>query len=110
VKLLFDENISHKLARALMDLFPDSVHPRNIGLKSRDDRAIWDYARDHDFIIVSKDSDFYQRSLLYGHPPKIIWIRRGNCSTKTIEIILRNHYDDIKSFDSDTQEAILILL
>lgn len=109
MKLLFDENISHKLALALVDLFPDSVHPRNVGLKSQDDRLIWDYARDNDFMIVSKDADFYQRSLLFGHPPKIIWIRRGNCSTKTIESILCDHYDDIKRFYDDPDEAVLIL-
>ena len=110
MKLLFDENISHKLALALTDLFPDSAHPRNIGLKSKDDRLIWEYARDNDFIIVSKDADFYQRSLLFGHPPKIIWVRRGNCSTKTVETILRDHYDDIKSFYENAYEAVLILL
>jgi Uncharacterized protein conserved in bacteria len=110
VKLLFDENLSHKLVHVLADLFPGSVHPRDTGLKSKDDRVIWDYAKSNDLIIVSKDSDFYQHSLLFGHPPKIIWIRRGNCSTKAIEMILRSHYDDIKNFYNDTYEAILILL
>lgn len=61
-------------------------------------------------MIASKDADFYQRSLLFGHPPKTIWIRRGNCSTKTIQMILRSHYDDIKNFYNDAYEAILILL
>jgi predicted nuclease of predicted toxin-antitoxin system len=73
VKLLFDENISHKLARALDDLYPGSAHTRDLGLKASDDRLIWERAKKDDFIIVSKDSDFYQRSLLFGHPPKIIW-------------------------------------
>ena len=110
MKLLFDENLSYKLVRSLADMFPGSSHPRDIGLKSTDDRAIWEYARTNDLIIVSKDSDFYQRSLLYGHPPKIIWIRSGNCSTKTIERILRDHYGDIKDFYINTQEAVLILV
>ena len=26
-----------------------------------------------------------QRSLLYGHPPKVVWIRRGNCSVRHID-------------------------
>ena len=110
MKLLFDENISHKLVRSLADLFPDSEHPRNIGLKGSDDRVIWDYARANNFVIVSKDSDFYQRGLLFGHPPKVIWIRRGNCSTKAIELILRNHYLDIERFYKDANEVVLILL
>jgi predicted nuclease of predicted toxin-antitoxin system len=110
MKLLFDENISHKLALALIDLYPDSAHPRDVGLKTSDDRLIWEYAKNNDFIIVSKDADFYQRSLLFGHPPKIIWIRRGNCSTKTVESILRSHFDDIETFCSNVYEACLILL
>ena len=110
MKLLFDENSSYKLSRAMADLFPDSVHPRDIGLKATDDRVIWDYARDNGFVIVSKDSDFYQRSFLFGYPPKIIWIRSGNCSTRTIEGILRDHYADIKNFCDNAYEAVLILL
>jgi len=69
VKLLFDENLSHKLVGSLADLFPDSEHVRNVGLKAVDDRLVWEYAAANDLLIVSKDSDFYQRSLLFGHPP-----------------------------------------
>ena len=34
MKLLFDENLSYKLVRLLADLFPDSVHVRDVGLES----------------------------------------------------------------------------
>ena len=110
MKLLFDENLSHKLVGALADLFPDSEHVRNVGLKSGDDRLVWEYAAKHDLIIVSKYSDFYQRSLLFGYPPKVVWIRRGNCSTADIEALIRGHLDDIKDFSDDAQEAFLVLL
>lgn len=110
MKLLFDQNLSHKLVRALADIFPDSIHVRDVGLKAADDGLIWDYAKGNDFIIVSKDSDFYQRSLLFGHPPKVIWIRRGNCSTIDIDNILRKHFDDIEAFNQDGYESFQILL
>lgn len=110
MKLLFDENISHKLVDALADLYPGSAHPRDIGLKTADDRMIWEYARSHDFTIVSKDSDFYQRSLLFKHPPKVIWLRRGNCATKTVESILRSNFDEIEKFYNNAYESCLILL
>ena len=110
MKLLFDENLSHKLVRALEDLFPASEHVRNLGLKAADDRLIWEHAKNNDLIIVSKDSDFYQRSLLFGHPPKVIWIRRGNCSTVAVEAILRLHFQDVKNFHEDPYESFLILL
>jgi len=79
-------------------------------LKTSDDRLIWEYAKNHDFVIVSKDSDFYHKSLLFKQPPKVIWIRRGNCATKTVESILRSHYDDIEKFCNNPYEACLILL
>jgi len=110
VKLLFDENLSHKLVRALADLFPGSEHVRDRGLKAADDRLIWEQAKDNNLIIVSKDSDFYQRSLLFGHPPKVIWIKRGNCSTDDVEAILRKHFQDVKDFYEDVYESFLILL
>jgi len=74
VKLLFDQNLSHKLVSRLADIFPDSSHVREVGLKAAEDLVIWEYARNN-LMIVSKDSDFHQRSFLYGFPPKVIWVR-----------------------------------
>jgi predicted nuclease of predicted toxin-antitoxin system len=85
MKLLFDENLSHRLVRMLADLFPDSVHVREVGLEAADDPVVWDYAKNNDLMIVSKDSDLHQRSFVFGHPPKIIWVRLGNCSTSDVE-------------------------
>ncbi|MFL6214368.1 MAG: DUF5615 family PIN-like protein [Blastocatellia bacterium] len=110
MKLLFDQNLSYKLARSIADIFPDSLHVRTVSLKAADDSLIWSYAKDNDFIIVLKDSDFYQMSLLFGHPPKVVWIRRGNCSTADIEAILRHRFGDIKTFYEDAYESFLILL
>jgi hypothetical protein len=45
VKLLFDENLSHRLVSKLADLFPDSTHVRDVGLKSMDDPLVWDFAK-----------------------------------------------------------------
>ncbi|MGH9853697.1 MAG: DUF5615 family PIN-like protein, partial [Blastocatellia bacterium] len=89
MKLLFDENLSPKLARRLADLFPDSTHVRDVGLKTADDPLVWAYAQDNDFMIVSKDSDMHDRSLIFGYPPKVIWVRLGNCSTRQVEDLLR---------------------
>jgi len=109
VKLLFDQNISHRLMEAVASLYPDSMHGRMVGLKAADDESIWAFARQHDFVIVSKDSDFYQRSLLFGFPPKVVWIRRGSCSTKTTAQILREHHPDLERFHRDKRHAYLVL-
>jgi predicted nuclease of predicted toxin-antitoxin system len=80
VKLLLDENLSPCLAEALADVYPGSSHVHQCGLGSADDAAIWEYAKDHDYVIVSKDSDFEERSILLGCPPKVIWLRTSNCA------------------------------
>jgi len=109
VKLLFGENLSYKLVRLLADLFPDSVHVRNIGLKSADDPIVWQYAKEQGFVIVSKDSDLHQRSFVFGHPPKIVWIRLGNCSTLDVERLLRRNSDVITIFQTDEIASFLSL-
>ena len=109
MRLLLDQNLSHRLVRSLSELFPNSVHVRDVGLARADDDAVWAYALEHDLIIVSKDSDFRQRSFLHGAPPKVVWIRRGNCSTQEIDALLRAHRDDLQAFANDEAAAFLAL-
>jgi len=109
VKLLFDQNLSHRLITALRDEYPDSQHVREIGLKNATDAAVWQYAAQHGFTIVTKDADFHQRSFLFGQPPKVIWLRAGNCSTATIETLLRRRRQDLLSFSSEPESAFLAL-
>ena len=62
MKLLFDQNLSHRLVGALQQEYPGSQHVRTIGLKDAADIAIWEYAAQHEFVIVIKDADSHQRS------------------------------------------------
>jgi len=109
MKLLFDQNLSPRLPRLLADLYPDSVHIRDIGLRDATDTEIWEYDGQNGFVLVSKDSDFQQRSLLYGQPPKFIWLRVGNCPVKLIEELLRKHSIAIHTFVNDVIESHLML-
>lgn len=110
MKLLFDENLSPKLAAALTDLFPESAHVHHLGLGGGSDDEVWEYAHRNGFTLVSKDSDFHEKSLLNGHPPKVIWIKRGNCTTKQIEIILRSNAGQIDLLLQDPEATFLILI
>ena len=101
MKLLFDQNLSPRLKEGLRGLYPGSIHTRDVGLESADDLTVWAYAQEHNFMIASKDSDFRQLSSALGYPPKVIWIRCGNCSTKEIESILRSRYSDLLAFYQD---------
>ena len=109
MKLLLDQNLSPRLARTLAAIYPDTAHVRDVGLQAADDDTVWAYASEHGFVIVSKDADFHQRSFVLGPPPKVVWIRRGNCSTVEIEGILRRHEANLLAFERDDKEAFLAL-
>ncbi len=109
MKLLLDENLSDRIISQIVDLYPNSVHVKTLGLINTDDVLIWDYAKAHDFVIASKDSDFHQRSLLYGHPPKFIYLRIGNTPTSKIVQILRDNFGTISQFADSEIESILVL-
>lgn len=109
MKLLFDENLSPKLPKLLASLFPGSQHLRECGLKGAKDKVIWEYAHINGFTIVSKDSDFYQRTLLFGSPPKLIWLRIGNCTRVELVDLITRHEQEILALENDPLESILVL-
>ena len=109
MKLLFDQNLSPSLPHLLADIYPDSVHVREVALRDADDIVIWEYAKANGYAIVSKDSDFQQRSLLEGAPPKFIWLRVGNCTVARTESLLRNYSAAIHTFALDTSKSHLML-
>jgi predicted nuclease of predicted toxin-antitoxin system len=109
MKLLFDQNLSFRLVAALADLFPDSRHVRDVALAAADDSAVWEYAKLHGFTIVSKDTDFEQRALFHGHPPKVIWVRLGNCTTDAVATLLRVKHSEIAVFAADSTASFLAI-
>lgn len=109
MKLLFDHNLPPLLVSRLADLFPQSQHVFQLGLDQASDWEIRDFARRDGYFIVTKDADFSDLCVLHGFPPKIIWIRRGNCSARTLEEILRQHRDDVENLNVDTMNGVLTL-
>jgi predicted nuclease of predicted toxin-antitoxin system len=107
MKLLFDHQLSPKLVNRLSDLYPDSSHVYPLGMDREDDLVIWEYARANDFVIVTKDSDFADLSVLRGFPPKVIWLRLGNCTTSQIETAIRDHTEAITEFSADPISGLL---
>jgi len=109
VKLLFDENLSPRLAEALTAEFPDSGHMHALGLGSADDTTVWEYARAQGYVLVTKDADFHDLSLIRGHPPKVVWIRRGNCSTTELMGLLGKHTAALRELESDPTQTVPVL-
>jgi len=110
VKLLFDQNLSPRLPGLLADQFPDSMHVIDAGLDAEEDPAVWEYAKANGYVIATKDIDFQKRAVLEGPPPKVVWVRLGNCLTDDVRALLALRAGAIDEFAQDPDAAILALL
>lgn len=105
--LLFDQNLSHRLIAALQDLFPGALHVRLLGMAEADDLAIWNYAKTHNLVIVTQDSDYADWNKLRGAPPKIVWLRCGNASVDQIHRKIRHAAERIRMMDKDPDVEVV---
>lgn len=91
MKLLLDENLSRRVVPLLVADFPGTSQIALLGMEKTSDSDIWRFARDNDFVIVSKDADFHELSLLHGAPPKVIWLKTGNVTkAEVVSALLGN--------------------
>jgi predicted nuclease of predicted toxin-antitoxin system len=109
VRLLFDANLSPALVHGLSIEYPNSAHVRDVGLRAASDAEIWNYAKTNGFAIVSKDTDFRERSFVEGFPPKIIWLDVGNAGTEPIVALVQRERLRFDAFDRQGDAALLIL-
>ena len=109
MQLLFDEQLSEVLVRKLVDVFPHALHVRLLNRGGAPDPDVWELARAHGCVLVTKDGDFHRLSLLHGAPPKVVWLRIGNCSTADIARLLSQHAEDIREFDAQSDATVLEL-
>jgi predicted nuclease of predicted toxin-antitoxin system len=110
VRLLFDHNLSPRLVARLADRYPGASHVALVGLERATDAEVWAYAGTHGCAIVTKDSDFTDAAVLRGSPPKVVWLRLGNCTTGDAEQALRRAAEAIAAFLADPTAAVLELV
>jgi len=111
MKLLLDENLSRRIVPFLQAVFPGSSQVTLLGLETATDSEIWHYAKANGFVIVSRDSDFHERSLVAGHPPPIIWLKIPNRSKTIILNTLLEHRTQIEqAIDKEKHACIEISL
>ena len=109
MKLLFDENISYRITKNIVKIFPESSHVNEYDLHKSDDFDIWNFAKKNNFTIVTNDSDFNEFANMYNPPPKVIWLRTGNISTNNIAKLLQEKYSQIINFFQDENQKIMII-
>lgn len=109
MKLLLDQNLSSFLCDRLRNIFPGLSHVKLHDLQTATDTMIWEFSKNNSYTIVTKDSDFNEIAIVNGFPPKLIWIKKGNCSSEVIENLLIANFKRINNFITDTENAILII-
>jgi predicted nuclease of predicted toxin-antitoxin system len=109
VRVLLDEQLSEVLLRQLQDLCPDALHVRQLDLGGAADEVVWKRATELGCMLVTKDEDFHRLSVLRGAPPKVVWLRIGNCTTDDVEVLLRMHWPRLLEFADDPVSALLEL-
>lgn len=80
----------------------------NIGLDASADSDIFNYAREHGFTILSKDSDFRQLSFVYGAPPKVVWLRVGNCTVGELAAVLSANEQRLLEFETGLESFLVV--
>jgi predicted nuclease of predicted toxin-antitoxin system len=83
------------------------VHVTQVGLQDESDNRIFEFARSKGYTIVTFDSDFIDLCVVKGAPPKIIWLRTGNQTTKVLERILMVQKGTIEQFLAQSDDAIM---
>lgn len=108
--LLIDQNLPLALTAALTPFFPGTVHVKELGMERATDTALWSYALEKKLVIITKDSDFYDRLTLKGYPPKLIWVRTGNVSTDFLIQLFQAKQASIKAFLENSDIGYLEVL
>ena len=108
-KLLIDEDLPPALAVMWQVNFPGTQHVSDIGPGNTDDPDIWEHAKENGFGIITKDSDFEQRSYMLGAPPKVIRLRVGNRSTSYVNLLVLQHAVRINEFLLDRESTLFMI-
>ena len=108
MKLLLDQNLSPHLVRRLGDLWPVE-HVDVVGLGRAPDSDVRAYALANGFTLVTKDADFSDLLFLRGFPPRVVWLRLGNCTTDEVERAIRLHADALRALHADPLRGLLEL-
>ena len=91
MKLLLDENLSRRLVPFLQHDYPGSNQVVLLGMASASGKEVWQKARDEGYVIVTRAAAFQELSLVWGQPPKVIWLKTLNQSrAATLKVLIEN--------------------
>jgi predicted nuclease of predicted toxin-antitoxin system len=101
MKLLLDENLSRRLVPFLQHDYPGTSQVVLMGMESASDKEVWERARLDDFVIVTRDADFQELSLVWGQPPKVIRLKTRNLNrASTLKVLIDFKAQIIQSLET----------
>lgn len=109
MKFLIDENLSEALVDALGDIAPGSIHVRPAGLGGATDLRLWETARAGGFAILTRDEDFVRLSIARGSPPKVVFLRLGNCTTRDVVDLIHRRFAILQDFVVSNEVSFLVM-
>ena len=84
MKFLVDANLPPGLATWLREQAHEAIHVSDQPGLALDDRALFEFARQHGYIIVTKDEDFAALATLADEPAPVVWLRLGNATNSVL--------------------------
>lgn len=109
MRLLFDENLSPRLVRDFSAPDVTCQHVYFCGLLGAPDTAIWAYARQQGYTLVTRDRDFLEYATRRGQPPKVVLLELANPANTAILGCLNQHLPALRQFCDAANDAVLIL-
>lgn len=109
MRLLVDENLSWRLVKRLNEDGHDCIHVDELGLTGASDEDIWRAAKQGNYAILSRDTDFLGLLERFGAPPKVIVYIAGNATTPAVQAALLVRAEAIEGFLDDPALSALFL-
>lgn len=108
-RLILDENVSESVAVRIAPVFGAVLHARAVLGTGVSDDAIWGFARREKLVLVTRDGDFERMSMMYGPPPKVVWVGEHNIRNAKLAELLVARKPAIDRLVSDPVAAFLAL-
>ena len=84
MKVIVDAQLPPALARLFTAHGFDAVHVEEIEMKHAADSDIWNVAAAQSRVVVTKDSDFFERWERGNRSVPVVWIRCGNIRNRLL--------------------------
>lgn len=110
MKLLLDENLSRRLVQFLQHDFPGSTQVVLLGMESASDKEVWHRAKVDGYVVVTRDADFQELSLVWGAPPQVVRLRTPNQTRAAVlKLLLDNKASIVSALETDARASIELI-